>query len=122
MTGQNRNRIRSFHAPEKPGGLRLLSKSPSYPAISRKGAGSFSRKRFSDTKSRFGAADNQKRQPQPAETLSLPSVGENIRIIPLGGVEEIGKNMTVIEIGNDILVVDAGFQFRDEDTPGIDYI
>lgn len=46
----------------------------------------------------------------------------NIRIIPLGGVEEIGKNMTMVEVGNDIIVIDAGFQFREDDTPGIDYI
>lgn len=52
----------------------------------------------------------------------IPPVGENIRIIPLGGVEEVGKNMTAIEIGNDIIVVDGGFQFKDETTPGIDYI
>jgi len=45
-----------------------------------------------------------------------------VRIIPLGGVEEIGKNMTAIEIGNDIVVIDAGMQFKTEDTPGIDYI
>lgn len=45
-----------------------------------------------------------------------------IRIIPLGGVEEIGKNMTAIEIGDDIIVIDAGMQFKTEDTPGIDYI
>ena len=56
------------------------------------------------------------------ETLYLPVVGENIRIIPLGGCEEIGKNMAVIEVGEDILIVDAGFQFKDEDTPGVDYI
>ncbi len=52
----------------------------------------------------------------------IPESGENIRIIPLGGVEEIGKNMSVIEYKNDIIVIDAGFQFREEDTPGIDYI
>jgi predicted metal-dependent RNase len=52
----------------------------------------------------------------------IPPIGENIRIIPLGGVEEIGKNMTAIEIGNDIIIIDAGFQFKDETTPGIDYI
>lgn len=45
-----------------------------------------------------------------------------IRIIPLGGVEEIGKNMTAIEIDDDIIVIDAGMQFKTEDTPGIDYI
>jgi ribonuclease J len=46
----------------------------------------------------------------------------NIRIIPLGGVEEIGKNMTAVEFGDDIIVIDCGFQFREADTPGIDYI
>ncbi len=51
-----------------------------------------------------------------------PLAAGNIRIIPLGGVEEIGKNMTMIEMGDDIIVVDCGFQFREDDTPGIDYI
>lgn len=52
----------------------------------------------------------------------IPPLGDNIRIIPLGGVEEIGKNMTVIEYGEDIVVIDMGFQFKEEDTPGVDYI
>ena len=52
----------------------------------------------------------------------VPPLGESIRIIPLGGVEEIGKNMTVIEFGEDIIVIDAGIQFTDDETPGIDYI
>lgn len=47
---------------------------------------------------------------------------DSIRIIPLGGVEEIGKNMTAIQYGNDIIVVDIGFQFKDDDTPGVDFI
>jgi ribonuclease J len=46
-----------------------------------------------------------------------------LRIIPLGGVEETGgKNTTVIEYKNDILVIDMGFMFPDETMPGIDYI
>ncbi len=45
-----------------------------------------------------------------------------VRIIPLGGVEEIGKNMTAIEIGDDIIVVDAGMHFSTEETPGVDYV
>lgn len=52
----------------------------------------------------------------------IPPIGDNIRIIPLGGVEEIGRNMTMIQYKDDIIVVDIGFQFKDEDTPGIDYI
>lgn len=59
-----------------------------------------------------------KREPQ----APIPPLGDSIRIIPLGGVEEIGRNMTAVEIGNDIIVIDAGFAFKDENTPGIDYI
>ncbi len=52
----------------------------------------------------------------------IPPIGDSIRVIPLGGVEEIGRNMTVIEYGNDIVVADVGIQFTDSDTPGVDYI
>jgi len=60
---------------------------------------------------------------QKKKTAIIPPPEKGvIRIIPLGGVEEIGKNMTAIEIGDDIIVIDAGMQFKTEDTPGIDYI
>ena len=52
----------------------------------------------------------------------IPPPGDNIRIIPLGGVEAIGKNMTVVEYKGDIIVIDCGMQFSTEDTPGIDYL
>ena len=45
-----------------------------------------------------------------------------LRIIPLGGLDEIGKNMTVLEYGNDMVVVDAGIMFPDEDHPGVDLV
>ncbi len=50
--------------------------------------------------------------------------GENLalRIIPLGGLEEVGRNMTAFEYGSDIIIVDMGLQFPEEDMPGIDYI
>ena len=48
--------------------------------------------------------------------------GAKLRIIPLGGLHEIGKNMTAIEYGNDIIVVDCGFGFPDEDMLGVDYV
>ena len=48
--------------------------------------------------------------------------GQKLRIISLGGLGEIGKNMTVIEYGNDIVVVDAGMGFPDKDMPGVDLV
>jgi len=45
-----------------------------------------------------------------------------LRIIPLGGLEEVGRNMTVFEWQNDIVIIDMGLQFPEEDMPGIDYI
>ncbi len=45
-----------------------------------------------------------------------------LRIIPLGGVSEIGKNMTVFEYGDDIIVVDVGSMFPGEDMPGVDLV
>jgi ribonuclease J len=45
-----------------------------------------------------------------------------LKIIPLGGLEEIGRNMTIFEYGQDIIIVDMGLQFPDVDMPGVDYI
>ncbi len=45
-----------------------------------------------------------------------------LKIIPLGGLDAIGKNMTVFECGDDMLLVDAGLMFPDDDHPGIDLI
>lgn len=45
-----------------------------------------------------------------------------LRVIPLGGLEEVGANMMAYEYENDIIIVDCGFAFPDETTPGIDYI
>lgn len=47
---------------------------------------------------------------------------EKLKIIPLGGLNEIGKNMTVIEYGNDIIVVDCGLAFPDDDMLGVDLV
>ncbi|NMB01191.1 MAG: ribonuclease J [Firmicutes bacterium] len=45
-----------------------------------------------------------------------------IRILPLGGLGEIGKNMTVFEIGGDLAIVDAGVMFPEDDMPGVDLV
>jgi len=45
-----------------------------------------------------------------------------LRVIPLGGLDEIGKNMTVLEYGDDMVVVDAGLMFPDVELPGVDLV
>ena len=47
---------------------------------------------------------------------------EKLRIIPLGGIDEIGKNMTVLEYGNDMIIIDSGLAFPDEEMPGVDLV
>jgi ribonuclease J len=55
---------------------------------------------------------------RPANTLDKP----NLRVIPLGGLGEIGKNMTALEYGNDIIVLDFGSKFATDEEPGVDMI
>ena len=47
---------------------------------------------------------------------------DNLKIIPLGGIEEIGKNITLFEYGNDIIIVDCGVAFPEDDMLGIDLV
>ncbi|OGZ98783.1 MAG: hypothetical protein A3G49_03780 [Candidatus Sungbacteria bacterium RIFCSPLOWO2_12_FULL_41_11] len=47
---------------------------------------------------------------------------ENLKVVPLGGLEEVGRNMMFFEYGDDILIIDMGLQFPEEGMPGIDYI
>ena len=58
------------------------------------------------------------------DRVVLPSLdADTVRVVPLGGVEEVGRNMMLVELDEGIIIVDAGFQFVSEGvSPGIDYI
>ena len=49
-------------------------------------------------------------------------MAEKLKIIPLGGLDEIGKNITVLEYGKDMIVVDCGVGFPEEDMYGVDLV
>ena len=49
-------------------------------------------------------------------------MAEKLKIIPLGGLNEVGKNMTVYEYGGDILIADCGLGFPDDDMYGVDLV
>jgi ribonuclease J len=56
------------------------------------------------------------------EGITMSNKQEKLRIIPIGGLGEVGKNMMVYEYDGHILVVDAGLMFPDNDMLGVDYI
>ena len=54
---------------------------------------------------------------------STRSNPNRVRVIPMGGVEEVGRNMIIVEVGDDIIISDMGFEFTSDDAaPGVDYI
>lgn len=62
------------------------------------------------------------RHQTPKEHSSVTQNEESLKIIPLGGLGEVGRNMTLLEYKNSILIMDVGFRMPEEDMPGIDYI
>ncbi|MDB5179093.1 MAG: Ribocuclease [Patescibacteria group bacterium] len=74
-----------------------------------------------------GAQQSRKAAQQAAQNQDRGAANQTsrepkLRVIPLGGLGEVGKNMTAFEFGNDIIVVDMGFKFPTAEQPGIDYI
>lgn len=74
----------------------------------------------------------QNRSSRPAREKNIGTNGsgqmvtfkasKTVKLVHLGGLEEVGRNMCFLEYGNDIIVVDAGFSFPTDDMPGIDYV
>lgn len=71
----------------------------------------------------FSASRRQRPFPsEKTEKREADFVGGPLRVMVLGGLEEVGRNMTVIEYNKEIIIIDMGLQFPEEDMPGIDYI
>ena len=70
-------------------------------------------------KKRGGFKSPVKKEPIIKKVIDIAG---KLRVIVLGGLEEVGRNMTVIEYENESIVIDMGLQFPEEDMPGIDYI
>ncbi len=76
-----------------------------------------------NSSSRAGAGGSSSSRPLPYATQpAATSNGDALRFIPLGGLEEVGRNCVFFEYKNEIVIIDAGLQFPEEETPGIDYI
>lgn len=71
-------------------------------------------------KSAFNGGQAQAKTEQ--RVANLPTREPTLRIVPMGGLGEVGKNMTAFEYGNDIIIVDMGFMFPTSEQPGIDYV
>jgi len=69
-----------------------------------------------------GAAQNMQKAEKQLITTESHRNNNRLKIMFLGGVGEIGKNMTVLEYNGDIIVIDAGLSFPGEDMPGIDSV
>lgn len=59
---------------------------------------------------------------QDMPTFPIDITNENLKIVPLGGFGEVGRNMMVLEYKDDIIIIDVGLRFREEDMPGVDFI
>ena len=58
----------------------------------------------------------------PRQVFNQQVGKDNLRVMVMGGLEEVGRNMTIFECNKEIIIIDMGLQFPEEDMPGIDYI
>ncbi len=106
----------------------------SQPKTAQTQSGGFNRRRpavrsfHSENKENKNLNNSQSANRRPSSRTTLRPVlthknnNGKLRVMVLGGLEEVGRNMTVIEYNKEIIIIDMGLMFPDEDMPGIDYI
>ncbi|MBP5313710.1 MAG: ribonuclease J, partial [Eggerthellaceae bacterium] len=62
------------------------------------------------------------RQASRPHASNVPNPNSRLKVIPLGGLDAIGKNMTVFECNGDLIIDDAGLMFPDDNHPGVDLV
>lgn len=97
-----------------------MSTKPRKPAAGKKPGGSYNSGRSRGTKTN-STAGGKRTQPSRSGNRKKPPAPK-VKIIPLGGLHEIGKNMTAIEYENEIILIDCGLSFPDDDMFGIDKV
>jgi ribonuclease J len=129
-TGGGRNRPRRFRSGAGPTARAGTETASVAGSTGKKPAGTRSRR----PSSRFNNKRRSNKAPALQHRISttderapkLPEIldEDTVRIIPISGVEEIGRNMTVVETKDDLIIFDIGFQFVSEESkaPGVNYI
>jgi len=99
---------------------------PREPRLSEKEPGTVSAGRTTERK--FGPRPERRpshgapRSEHAAPEKAPPGNPDAVRFVPLGGLEEVGRNCMFLEYKNEIVLIDVGLQFPEDETPGIDYI
>lgn len=69
-----------------------------------------------------GRGQHRGHQPKEVRQQAPLPAGKGLRLYPLGGFEEVGRNCFVVDVDGDLYIIDLGLQFPEEDMPGIDYL
>ncbi|MEK7190487.1 MAG: ribonuclease J [Patescibacteria group bacterium] len=124
MTKKTRLSFSAISVDDKKVEQKIEQRNPERKRVAKSSTYQYTKKRYGQKNAPrpFGSKSQYKNSNTANNARIPPPETGVIRIIPLGGVEEIGKNMTVVEIGEDIIVIDAGMHFSNEATPGVDYV